>query len=61
LLAQHPAHGVGHVALTAAVGANQDGDAGFEVKARSVGEALEAGDLEALELHQIASPRSLDS
>ncbi len=45
LLAHHPAHGVHHVRLAAAVGADDGGDPAFEAEGDSVDEALEAEDL----------------
>ena len=42
LLAEHPLDGVDDVALAAAVGSDDDGDAVPELELRLVGEALEA-------------------
>ena len=42
LLAEHPADGVGDVALAAAVGPDDGGDAGLETEGGVVGEAFEA-------------------
>ena len=42
LLAQHPADGVGDVALAAAVGTDDGGHTGLETEGRVVGEAFEA-------------------
>ena len=42
LLAQHPAHGVGDVALAGAVGSDDGGDAGIEDELGLAGEGLEA-------------------
>ena len=51
LFAEHPAHGVGHVALAGAVGADDGGDAGAELEGGLAREALEAVDGEALDVH----------
>ena len=51
LLAEHPCDGVGDVALAAAVGADNRGDAFIEGKLRAIGERLKSGDLEAFEAH----------
>ena len=51
LLAQHPAHGVGHVGLAAAVGPDDGGDAFLEGEGDVVGEGLEPGELQLGELH----------
>ena len=44
LLAKHPRDGVGDVALAAAVGADDGGDALVEGKLRAIGEGFESGD-----------------
>ena len=51
LLAEHPRNGVGDVALAAAVGADDGGDALVEGQLRAVGKRLEAGNLETFEAH----------
>ena len=51
LLAEHPGNRIDDVALAAAVGADDGGDAVIERKFGSVGKALEAGNLETLEPH----------
>jgi hypothetical protein len=56
LLAEHPADGVGDVALAAAVGADDRHHAGFEHEAGPVGEALEPVDFQRLQVHA-ESPR----
>ncbi len=48
LLAEHPRNGVGNIALTAAVGAHDGGDAAVERQMHPVGEGLEAGDFQVL-------------
>ena len=40
LFAQHPAHGVGHIALSAAVGAHDTGDAVMEFKYQLIGKGF---------------------
>src|SRR5207237_9069980 len=54
LLAHRPADGIHHVALSAAVGAHHAGDAVIEGEDHTVGEGLEAGDLQAPDFHRIA-------
>ena len=49
LLPHDPRNGVRHVALAAAVGADNRGDAFIEGKLRAIGERLKSGDLEAFE------------
>ncbi len=49
LLAQHPAHGIDHVALARAVGADDAGDSGREVELGFVRERFEADQFQALE------------
>ena len=49
LLAEHPADGIGHVALAAAVGPDDRGHAGLEDEPGRLGEALEAVELELLQ------------
>jgi hypothetical protein len=49
--AEHPADGVDHVGLAAAVGADHDGDAGFHHQGGGVGEGLEALDGERSQEH----------
>ena len=51
LLAEHPPDGVDDVGLPAAVGPDDGGDAGVEVDGGLVGEALEAVELDAAEVH----------
>ena len=51
LLAQHPAHRVGHVRLPRAVRANDRGDTGAELKDRAGGKRLETLNVEAFEIH----------
>jgi hypothetical protein len=51
LLAQHPAHGIGDVALAAPVGAHDCGDAALERKRNRVRERLEAGQLQPGQFH----------
>ena len=51
LLAEHPADGIGDVALAGAVGPDDGGDAGAELEGRLLGEALEALEGEALDVH----------
>ena len=51
LLAEHPGDGVGHVALAAAVGPDDGGDALVEGQLRPIGERLETGDFETFEAH----------
>ncbi len=48
---EHPGHGVDHVGLAAAVGADHHGDPRLEVQGRGVGEGLEAPQGQALEVH----------
>ena len=54
LLAKHPGDGVGDVALAAAVGADDGGDATVEGQLGAIGEGLESGDFEAFETHRSA-------
>ncbi len=49
LLPEHPAHRIGHVALSRAVRADDGVDAGLEHEARRVGEGLEAVESELLQ------------
>src|SRR5688572_25628695 len=51
LLAEHPGDGVGDVALAAAVGTDDRGDAFVEGQFGSIGERLEAGNLETFKAH----------
>jgi hypothetical protein len=51
LLPQHPAHGIHHVGLAAAVGSHHGAEALGKIQDRTVGEGLEAGDLQPLDLH----------
>jgi len=51
LLTQHPGDGVDDVALAAAVGADDGGDAAIEGQVGAIGKALESGNLEALQSH----------
>src|SRR5262249_53076413 len=61
LLAEHPGDRVDDVALPAAVGADDRGDAGVEGKLRSLGKALEAGDFEAVQAHmKVVAARTQD-
>ena len=46
LLAEHPGHRLGEIALAAAVGADDGGDAAGELHGDRIDERLEAGDLE---------------
>jgi hypothetical protein len=48
LLAEHPRDRIDDVALAAAIGPDDGGDAGVEGKFGAIGEALEAGDFEAV-------------
>ena len=59
VLAEDPAEGVGDVRLAGAVGADDAGDAGAELELRLVGEALEAVDVEPLEVQASSLPRSI--
>ena len=54
LLAHRPADRVHHIALSAAVGAHHAGDAVVEGEDYTVGEGLEAGDLQAPDFHRTA-------
>ena len=56
LLAERPDDGVGEVALAAAVGADDDADAGLEEQLGLLGERLEALEAERLEVH-LSRPR----
>ncbi len=51
LLAEHPAHSVGDIALAGAIRADDGGDAGAELKDRARGKGFEALDFEAFEVH----------
>ena len=51
LLAEHPADGVGDVALAAAVRPDDGDQSGLEMQLRAVGEALEARHFQRLEMH----------
>ena len=51
LLAEHPADGIGDVALAGAVGADDGGDAGAELEGGLRGEALESLEREAFDVH----------
>src|SRR5690606_38565459 len=51
LLAEHPGDGIDHVALAAAVGADNRRHALVEGEVGAVGKALEAGDFESLKTH----------
>src|SRR5690606_16788782 len=51
LLAQHPADGVGDVALSATVGTDNRGYTGLETEGRVVGKTFETVELESLEMH----------
>src|SRR5690606_6789105 len=48
-LAEHPGDGVGHVALAAAVGADDGGDPAGELQYGGLDEGLETGDFEAMQ------------
>ena len=54
LLAEHPADGVGDVALAAAVGADDGVDPGAEMHLGAVEEGLESVQLELLENHGVS-------
>ena len=51
LLTQHPADGIGHVGLAAAIRPDDGGDAGLEVERGLVREGLEAKNGEVLQIH----------
>ncbi len=50
--AEDPSDRVDHVGLAAAIGADDDGDAGFEVECCRIGEGLEALHRESFQIHQ---------
>ena len=52
LLAQHPAQGVGDVALAAAVGTDHGGDTRPKIDGRAGGKALETLDFQAFEVQR---------
>ena len=58
LLAQHPLEGIDHVALAAAVGADDGGDAVVKIKYGLIGEALKAHHRKAFQL-QVSTPPCL--
>src|SRR5437764_5375097 len=51
LLAEDPCDGINDIALAAAVGPDDSGDAAVEGKFRAVGEALEPGDFKSIQPH----------
>jgi hypothetical protein len=51
LFAEHPADGVGDVALAAAVGTDDRRHTGLETEGRVVGKTFETVELESLEMH----------
>ena len=51
LLTEHPGERVGDIALAAAVGADDGGDAAVEGQLGAIGKRLESGDFEAIETH----------
>src|SRR5690606_10626338 len=51
LFAEHPGDGISHIALAAAVGADDGGHPLVEGKLRTVREGLEAGNFETFEAH----------
>ena len=61
LLAEHPRDGVGDVALAAAVGSDDGGDASVEGELRAIGKGFEAGDLKAFEPHGMPRHRSMSA
>src|SRR5690606_23742885 len=55
LLPQHPANAVGHIALAAAVGPHDGGDARDELQLRTIGEGFEADHFKPFQI-QLLSP-----
>ncbi len=57
LFTQHPADGVGDVRLTATIGADDGGHAGFKLEGGGIREAFEPVQLERLEIHAVGRSR----
>jgi hypothetical protein len=59
LLAKHPCQRVNHVALAAAIGADDGRHARVECELRSIRKALETSHLETIEPHQVSVPSKI--